>query len=51
MKLQEIYMHFVKKLFRDKQIYSYFDTNGTGEITGKQLLNILQDMEVTLQDN
>lgn len=50
-KLQEIYMHFVKKLFRDKQIYSFFDANGSGELTGRQLLNILQEIDVTLEDN
>ena len=44
-------MHFVRKLFRDKQIYSFFDTNGTGEISGRQLLVILQDMEISMQDN
>lgn len=50
-KLQEIYMHFVRKLFRDKQIHSFFDTNGTGELTGKQLIGILQEMDITLADN
>lgn len=39
-------MHFVKKLFRDKQIHSYFDTNGTGEITGKQFLDIVKDIDI-----
>lgn len=36
--LADIYLIFVRKLFRSKQIAAYFDVNGTGEITYQQFL-------------
>ena len=48
--LSDIYLVFVRKLFKPKQIYSYFDTNGTGIISHSELIHSINELGVPLED-
>lgn len=51
LQLSEMYLVFIRKLFRHKQIYAYFDYNSNGKITHAQFLEGISNLGISLEPN
>ena len=51
LQLSEIYLVFIRKLFRHKQIYAYFDYNSNGKITHNQFLEGISNLGISLEQS
>lgn len=47
--LSDIYLVFVRKLYKPMQIYSFFDTHGTGKISHSDLLHSIDEMGIVME--
>lgn len=51
LQLSEIYLIFVRKLFKQKQIYAFFDFHGSGKVTHDEFLSSIGSLGLTMDEN